>query len=315
MRVVADHVQVIAVLVVAEVAALDVVDLGLQRGLLGGVVGLHRHQLRVIGGVGGAGDRRTDALRHHGAGGHGVEQQADQQENRQHDAKALFVAHHIGPGLLGFLLDRLGRLAGLLGGTGGAPAGLCGPFGGGVLFLDLLFLLPAGQWITGCRRVFIDGFLEQRLDVGLFQLPLGLGGLAVRFQFVAAVALPDQMHAGLYGFLGLVGALHAHVIVLGLADLLMELTRHRVARRVPHRMGQFGGRPGLILQHQLGRDLAGLGVHLGPLDLLFRDFCLRLIRFGGGLFRLADGLLQRRVRPFFLRKAQARFLNQTIPPA
>ena len=77
MRVVADHVQVIAVLVVAGVAALDVVDLGLQRGLLGGVVGLHRHQLRVIGGVGGAGDRRTDALRHHGTGGHGVEQQAD----------------------------------------------------------------------------------------------------------------------------------------------------------------------------------------------------------------------------------------------
>ena len=132
---------------------------------------------------------------------------------------------------------------------------------------------------------------------------------------MAAVALPRQMYAGLHSFLGLVGAFHAHVIVLGFADFLMELTRHRVARRVPHRMGQFGGRPGLILQHQLGRDLAGLGVHLGPLDLLFRDFCLRLIRFGGGLFRLADGLLQRRVRPFFLRKAQARFLNQTIPPA
>ena len=95
----------------------------------------------------------------------------------------------------------------------------------------------------------------------------------------------------------------------------MELARHRVARRVPHRMGQLGGRPGLILQHQLGRDLAGLGVHLGPFDLLFRDFCLRLVRFGGGLLRLADGLFQRRVRPFFLGEAQARFLNQTIPPA
>ena len=92
------------------------------------------------------------------------------------------MAHHIGPGLLGFLLDRLGRFAGLLGGTGGAPAGLCGPFGGGVLLLDLLFLLPAGQRVAGCRRVFIDRLLEQRLDVGLFQLPLGLGGLAVRFQ-------------------------------------------------------------------------------------------------------------------------------------
>ena len=132
---------------------------------------------------------------------------------------------------------------------------------------------------------------------------------------MAAVALPRQMHAGLYGFLGLVGAFHAHVIVLGLADLLMELARHCVARHVPHRMGQLGRRPGLILQHQLGRDLAGLGVHLGPFDLLFRDFCLRLVRFGGGLLRLADGLFQCRVRPLFLRKAQARFLNQTIPPA
>ena len=37
---------------------LDVVDLGLQRGLLGGVVGLHRHQLRVIRWVGGAGDHQ-----------------------------------------------------------------------------------------------------------------------------------------------------------------------------------------------------------------------------------------------------------------
>ena len=202
-----------------------------------------------------------------------------------------------------------------MGGTGGAPAGLRGTFGGGVLLFDLLFLLPAGQRIAGKLGIFLQRLLIKGVHIGLFQLPLGLSGLAVGFQFVAAVALPRQMHAGLYGFLRLVGALYAHVIVLGLADLLVELARHCVARRVPHRMGQFGGRPGLILQHQLGRDLAGLGVHLGPLDLLFRDFCLRLIRFGGGLFRLADGLLQRRVGPFFLRKAQARFLNQTIPPA
>ena len=123
------------------------------------------------------------------------------------------------------------------------------------------------------------------------------------------------MHAGLHGFLGLVGALHAHVVILGFLNLLVNLACHRVARRIPHRMGQLGGRPGLILQHQLGRDLAGLEVNLGPLDLLFGDFSLRLARFGSGLIRLADGLLQRRVRPFFLRKAQARFLNQTIPPA
>ena len=179
MRVVADHVQVIAVLVVAGVAALDVVDLGLQT----------RPPWRrsrpppppAPGHRRGRWCRRSPnrcSARHHGTGGHGVEQQADQQENRQHDAKALFVAHHIGPGLLGFLLDRLGRLAGLLGGTGGAPRpDLCGPFGGGVLLLDSAVSAASGQRVAGCRRVFIDRLLEQRLDVGLFQLPLGWAAL------------------------------------------------------------------------------------------------------------------------------------------
>ena len=214
MRVVADHVQVIAVLVVAGVAALDVVDLGLQRGLLGGVVGLHRHQLRVIRRVGCAGDRRTDALRHHGTGGHGVEQQTDQQENRQHHDEAFRVLHHIGTGLLGLFFDRFGCLAGFLGGTSGGPAGLCGPFGGGVLLFDLLLLLPPGQWVTRSLGIVLQRLLIQDIDIGLFQLPLGLGGLAVGFQLVAAVALLDQMHTCLHGFFGLVGALHAHVVIL-----------------------------------------------------------------------------------------------------
>ena len=50
------------------------------------------------------------------------------------------------------------------------------------------------------------------------------------------------------------------------------------------------------------------------LALLFGDFGLRLVCFGGGLVRLTDGLLQSRVSPFLVRKAQARFLIQTIPP-
>ena len=91
----------------------------------------------------------------------------------QHHDEAFLVLHHIGTGLLGLFFDRFGCLAGFLRGTGGGPAGLRGPFGGGVLLLDLLFLLPARQRVAGSRRVFIDGFLEQRLDVGLFQLLLG----------------------------------------------------------------------------------------------------------------------------------------------
>ena len=56
------------------------------------------------------------------------------------------------------------------GGTGGAPAGLCGPFGGGVLLLDLLFLLPAGQRVAAVSYTHLDVYKRQ---------VLGRGGLAL----------------------------------------------------------------------------------------------------------------------------------------
>ena len=124
------------------------------------------------------------------------------------------MLHHIGTGLLGLFFDRFGCLAGFLRGTGGGPAGLRGPFGGGVLLFDLLFLLPAGQRVAGRLGIFLQRLLVQCIDIGLFQLPLRLGCLAVGFQLVAAVALLDQMHTCLHGFFGLVGALHAHVVIL-----------------------------------------------------------------------------------------------------
>ena len=60
---------------------------------------------------------------------------------------------------------------------------------------------------------------------------------------------------------------------------------------------------------------SGLRVHRLLPDLLFRNFGLRLIRFGGGLVRLTNGLFQRRVSPFLVRKAQARLLSQTSSPS
>ena len=161
----------------------------------------------------------------------------------------------------------------------------------------------------------LGAMVGQAVSRGLFRGTGSTISTASARVVMLLVEIRSTVHAGLHGFLGLVGALHAHVVILGFLNFLVNLARHCVARCIPYRMGQLGGWPGLIFQYQLGRDLAGLGVHLSPLDLLFRDFCLRLVRFGGGLFRLADGLLQRRVGPFFLRKVQARFLNQTIPPA
>ena len=48
--------------------------------------------------------------------------------------------------------------------------------------------------------------------------------------------------------------------------------------------------------------------------LLFRDFRLRLVCFDGGPVYFTDGLLQRRVSPFLVCKAQARFLTHTSHP-
>ena len=132
---------------------------------------------------------------------------------------------------------------------------------------------------------------------------------------MAAVAFLRKPNAGLCGLLGLVGALHAHIVLFGLPDFLVNFPQGGIGGGIPHRMGQLGGRLLLVLQHQLGGYFAGLRVHRLLPDLLFGNFGLRLIRFGGGLVRLTDGLLQRRISPFLLRKAQARLLIQTIPPA
>ena len=140
MGVMPDHIQVITVFVISRMAAFDVVDFGLQRRFLGSVVRLHRHQLRVIRRIGGAGNGRTDALRHHGAGGHGVEQQADEKKNRAYKQKAFFMAHNKCSGLLCLFLNGFCSLAGSFGSSSG---GVSGALGGGVFLFDGLFLLPA----------------------------------------------------------------------------------------------------------------------------------------------------------------------------
>ena len=225
------------------------------------------------------------------------------------------MAHDKCARLLCLFLDRLGGLAGLLGCACGIPGSLTSALGGSVFLFDGLFLLPAGNGVAGKLGIFPQGLLIQGVYIGLFQLLLGLGCLAVGLQFVAAVAFPHQPCAGLGSLLGLVGALNAHIVLFGLPDFLVNFPQGGIGGGIPHRMGQLGGRLLLVLQHQFGGHFTGLRVyHLLP-DLLFGNFSLRLIRFGGGLVHLADGLLQRRVSPFLVCKAQARFLIQTIHPA
>ena len=311
MRVMPDHIKVIAVLVIPRMAAFDVVDFGLQRRFLGSVVRLHRHQLRVIRRIGGAGNGRTDALRHHGAGGHGVEQQADEKKNRAYKQKAFFMAHNKCSGLLCLFLNGFCSLAGSFGSSSG---GVSGALGGGVFLFDGLFLLPAGNGVAGKLGIFPQRLLIQGVHIGLFQLLLRLCRLAVRFQLVAAVALPNKPNAGLCGFLRLVGALHAHIVLFRFTDFLVEFSQRRISRSIPDRMGQLGGRFFLVLQHQFGGHFAGLRVHRFLPHLLFGDFRLRPVCFGGGPVCLVDGLFQRRVSAFLVCKVQARFLTHTSHP-
>src|SRR5699024_9925799 len=125
-----------------------------------------------------------------------------------------------------------GRLAGGLRSLGSIPGSLTGALGGGVLLFNLLFLLPARNRVAGKLGVLLQRLLIQGVHVGLFQPPLRLGRLAVGFQLMAAVALLHQMYAGLHRFLGLVGTLHAHIVLFGLPDFLVDFPRHSVGGRI-----------------------------------------------------------------------------------
>ncbi len=224
--------------------------------------------------------------------------------------------------LFRFFFDRLCRLAGLVRGLGSMACGLCrmpsrltGAFGGGIFLFDGLLLLPAGKGVAGKLGVLRQGLLVQGVDVCFFQLLLRPCRFAVGFQFMAAVSLPHQPRADFNSLPGLVRPFHAHIVLFGLADFLMRPGKQRVGRSAPYRMGQLGGRPCLFLKGQFRCFLSGIGVNNGLPDLLFGYPGLRLVCPDSCFLCAADRLFQRRVGLFLPRKAQARLLNQTIPPA
>ena len=224
------------------------------------------------------------------------------------------MAHNKCSGLLCLFLDRLGGLAGLFCGAGGIPGSLTGALGSGIFLFNGLFLLPAGDGIAGELGIFSQRFLVQGVYIGLFQLLFCLCRLAVWLQLVAAVAFPDQPRTGFNSFLGLVGALHAHIVLFRFTDFLVEFSQRRISRSIPDRMGQLGGRLFLVLQHQFGGHFAGLRVNRFLPHLLFGDFRLRLVCFDGGPVCFTDRLFQRRISAFLVCKVQARFLTHTSHP-
>ena len=89
-----------------------------------------------------------------------------------------------------------------------------------------------------------------------------------------------QTHTTRGGFFQPVGALYAHIVLSGLADLPVNTDSRRVDRSGLDRMGQFGDRRWLVhfLKPQAGPGLAGGGVHCTLLDRLFPLWNLLLCR-------------------------------------
>ena len=199
-----------------------------------------------------------------------------------------------------------GSLCRLFRSFGSAACCLARTLGSGILFLDGVFLLPPGQRIAGKLGIVPQAFVVKGIDVGLFQLFLGFGGLPVRFQLVGMVGTLNHAPACLGSFFHLVGALHAHIIFLRLPDFLVYFGEDRVPRRIPYRMGQLGRRLFLIhfLKAQAGDGLAGGRVRYRFLeaDLLLGDFRPRLFCLVRRPVCLADGLFQCRVSPFLFGK-------------
>ena len=310
----ADHAKVIAILVIPWVAAFDVVNFLLQLGFSGCIICLHRQHFRVIRRIGGAGENGTDALRHHGAGGHGIHQHTGNEEQNPCHQEALFVAHDECACLLCLFLYRPCGFSGFGRSLGGIPSSLTSALGGDILLFDGLLLLPTGKRVAGKLGIFLQRFLVQDIYICLFQLALCLGCFAVRLQLVAAVALPHQISAGLHRLLGLVGAFHAHIVLLCFPDLFVELARDQLDGCFLHSLRNFGGWLFLVLKGQLRGLFSGIRVNDRLPDLFLWNIGLRLICSGRSFLRFTDRLFQRWFRPFLIGKAQARFLIQTILP-
>ena len=215
-----DVVQLEVVLVVV-VGAFVGIEILLQFRFHGAILLLCRQHIRVLTGVGGHVHAGCPTLNQQGAGGNGAEDEDDYCRDAAHDKKALFVT---GDELAGFLCVLRGfpcRLCRGFGGFDRIPGAFSG-FGGGVLPLDGLLLLPAGVGIAGKLRVMVLCRFVQRTEVGAVCLGLGAVRAAVGLLLVGAVGVLCKAHGALRRLLHAVGALHTHIVLLMLPNLPVD---------------------------------------------------------------------------------------------
>ena len=169
--------------------------------------------------------------------------------------------------------------------------------GSGILLLNGLLLLPFGNGIAGGAVDLC--FLLERVNVGSLQFFLRTDGGAIRLELMGAVGRLYQPPAALHGLLNLVRSLYAHIVILALRHLPVNLRENKVGRGIPHGMGQLGGRLFLVhfLKPELRFYLAGGRIKAAFLfdHGFLGDFRLRLIRLGLSFFCPLDGLFQLRL--------------------
>ena len=203
-----------------------------------------------------------------------------------------------GDELTGFLCVLHGfprRLCRGFGGFDRIPGAFSG-FGGGVLPLDGLLLLPAGVGIAGKLRVIVLCRFVQRTEVGALCLGLGAVCAAVGLLLVGAVGVLGKSHGALRRLLHAVGALHAHIVLLMLPNLPVDGGQGRRTGRVTQGVGELGGRSFLVylIKGKACCDRAGFRVNdallflygfLGYLRLGIFQLLHAPVRFSDGLFQ------------------------------
>ncbi len=145
--IVADTVQIIAVLVIAGMIAGIVVHFVLQSGLQCGIVGLRSQHIRILAGKRAAGPTAQNSLGQYGTGGHHVQKHHQNEKQADDNEKAPLMPHNKFSGPFASIRSPSQGVGYPLchGGCGPGRALRClpGTLCGGVLVFDGLFLLPA----------------------------------------------------------------------------------------------------------------------------------------------------------------------------
>ena len=286
----------IKVVLIVVMGAFVGVEVALKLCFHRAILRFRAQHIGILRWIGAGRDPGADAIHQHRAGGQTVEQKRQHQQNRGGNGKAAPVLPHI-------FASFLSLFSGFFRGLGGILCRLCRSLrrlivlGSGILLLNGLLLLPFGNGIAGGAVDLC--FLLERVNVGSLQFFLRTDGGAIRLELMGAVGRLYQPPAALHGLLNLVRSLYAHIVILALRHLPVNLRENKVGRGIPHGMGQLGGRLFLVhfLKPELRFYLAGGRIKAAFLfdHGFLGNFGLRLIRLGRCFFHLLDGLFQLRL--------------------